>query len=277
MSAALSVHVGQFHDPIDRQGLAHFLEHMPSSGKIPTVGDYRKFIMGNGGRSNAGTGQENTTYHFEITPGYQTRARSFNSSHLQALILLCQKRARSRPLWIQFKTKDDARRYREVRRATTTPNTPFFRLAISTHYGSEMAARSQRPQTILRCGILCLENECLCAWSRNIGVLEQKVKNNLVQYPQWEGCETATVPIYTPEQKVSYSSKPHAEKKCRTAIFCPSKQCDFDHRPVEPLTCAGPWRRRLTHETLKSKGWAERLSLATVGLTTMSFLASKSA
>ena len=69
-AAALSVHVGQFHDPIDRQGLAHFLEHMLFLGskKYPTVGDYRKFIMGNGGRSNAGTGQENTTYHFEITP-----------------------------------------------------------------------------------------------------------------------------------------------------------------------------------------------------------------
>ena len=27
-AAALSVRVGQFHDPIDRQGLARFLEHM---------------------------------------------------------------------------------------------------------------------------------------------------------------------------------------------------------------------------------------------------------
>ena len=54
---------------INRQGLAHSLEHMLFLGsKKYTVGDYRKFIMGNGGRSNAGTGQENTTYHFEITP-----------------------------------------------------------------------------------------------------------------------------------------------------------------------------------------------------------------
>ncbi len=27
-AAALSVNVGHFHDPVDRQGLAHFLEHM---------------------------------------------------------------------------------------------------------------------------------------------------------------------------------------------------------------------------------------------------------
>ena len=67
-AASLYVHIGQFSDPQDRQGLAHFLEHMLFMGteKYPDVDDYRKFIKRHGGQSNAGTGQESTGYFFSI-------------------------------------------------------------------------------------------------------------------------------------------------------------------------------------------------------------------
>ena len=67
-AASLSVHVGQFHDPIDRQGLAHFLEHMLFLGteKYPVEGEYKKFITANGGGTNASTSQEMTSYFFRI-------------------------------------------------------------------------------------------------------------------------------------------------------------------------------------------------------------------
>ena len=67
-AASLSVHVGQFLDPKDRQGLAHFLEHMLFLGteKYPVEGEYKKFITGNGGGTNASTSQEKTTYFFRV-------------------------------------------------------------------------------------------------------------------------------------------------------------------------------------------------------------------
>lgn len=45
-AAALAVNVGHFDDPSDREGLAHYLEHMLFLGteKYPKVGEFQSFI-----------------------------------------------------------------------------------------------------------------------------------------------------------------------------------------------------------------------------------------
>ncbi|MEF1305106.1 insulinase family protein, partial [Vibrio owensii] len=45
-AAALAVNVGHFDDPMDRQGLAHYLEHMLFLGteKYPKVGEFQSYI-----------------------------------------------------------------------------------------------------------------------------------------------------------------------------------------------------------------------------------------
>jgi insulysin len=67
-AASLDVQVGSLSDPRDRQGLAHFLEHMLFLGteKYPDVDEYSKYLQRNGGRSNAFTSGENTNYHFAV-------------------------------------------------------------------------------------------------------------------------------------------------------------------------------------------------------------------
>ena len=69
-AAALSVGVGSLSDPPNRQGLAHFLEHMLFLGtqKYPEAGSYQKFVSTNDGYSNAFTAEEVTIYQFEIAP-----------------------------------------------------------------------------------------------------------------------------------------------------------------------------------------------------------------
>ena len=54
-SAAVDVHVGAFHDPEDRPGLAHFCEHMLflSTEKYPVENEYFKFLSQHGGHANA--------------------------------------------------------------------------------------------------------------------------------------------------------------------------------------------------------------------------------
>ena len=66
--AALAVQTGQIDDPADREGLAHFLEHMLFLGteKYPEVADYGNFIRANGGYNNAYTTSDHTNYQFEI-------------------------------------------------------------------------------------------------------------------------------------------------------------------------------------------------------------------
>lgn len=68
-AAAMAIGVGSLNDPENRQGLAHFLEHMLFLGteKYPGEGDYGNYIRSHGGFSNAYTAGELTNYHFEIS------------------------------------------------------------------------------------------------------------------------------------------------------------------------------------------------------------------
>ena len=54
-AAALSVYRGSFHEPQDRPGLAHFLEHMRfiGTGKYPEGDSFQQYITANGGSSKA--------------------------------------------------------------------------------------------------------------------------------------------------------------------------------------------------------------------------------
>ncbi len=67
-AAALAVNVGHFNDPSEREGLAHFLEHMLFLGttKYPDGSEYQKFINQHGGSNNAWTATEHTCFYFDI-------------------------------------------------------------------------------------------------------------------------------------------------------------------------------------------------------------------
>eukprot|EP01035_Chromulina_nebulosa_P061131 gene61131-83620_t len=67
--ASLVVNVGQIDDPADREGLAHFLEHMLFLGteKYPDVAEYGNYMRQNGGYNNAYTASDITNYQFEVS------------------------------------------------------------------------------------------------------------------------------------------------------------------------------------------------------------------
>jgi insulysin len=62
------VHTGYYNDPIEFQGLSHFLEHMLFMGSknYPNINEFEKYIAENGGVFNALTEEETTTYYFKI-------------------------------------------------------------------------------------------------------------------------------------------------------------------------------------------------------------------
>ncbi len=68
-AASLAVGVGSLSDPPERQGLAHFLEHMLFLGtkKYPEADSEKKFLASHGGHSNAFTASEMTNYYFQVT------------------------------------------------------------------------------------------------------------------------------------------------------------------------------------------------------------------
>ena len=67
-SVSLSVNCGSLNDPMTRQGLAHFLEHMifMGSSKYPDENAFSNLISSHGGFSNAYTENEATNYHFRV-------------------------------------------------------------------------------------------------------------------------------------------------------------------------------------------------------------------
>ena len=67
--ASVVMNAGSFNDPMHRNGLAHFLEHMIFMGseKYPDQNDYAEYIKNNGGNANAFTGMNMTNYHFIIS------------------------------------------------------------------------------------------------------------------------------------------------------------------------------------------------------------------
>ena len=71
-AAALAVQVGGQDDPENRQGMAHYLEHMLFLGteKYPELDGYRTFIEQNGGFTNAYTAIDVTNYNFSIKPEF---------------------------------------------------------------------------------------------------------------------------------------------------------------------------------------------------------------
>ena len=71
-SAALSVGAGQWHDPKEYPGTAHFLEHMLFMGtkRFPDEEGYHKFIQDHGGANNAYTAFDKTVYGASIQNEY---------------------------------------------------------------------------------------------------------------------------------------------------------------------------------------------------------------
>ncbi|KAF8397033.1 hypothetical protein HHK36_018671 [Tetracentron sinense] len=67
-AAAMCVGIGSFSDPLEAQGLAHFLEHMLFMGStgFPDENEYNSYLSKHGGSSNAYTETEHTCYYFEV-------------------------------------------------------------------------------------------------------------------------------------------------------------------------------------------------------------------
>jgi len=66
-AASMNVGIGNYLDPKDFQGLAHFLEHMLFQGskKYPGAGYFMGEVPKYGGSSNAFTATQDTNYHFD--------------------------------------------------------------------------------------------------------------------------------------------------------------------------------------------------------------------
>ncbi|RJX73826.1 insulinase family protein [Vibrio sinensis] len=134
-AAALAVNVGHFDDPIDREGLAHYLEHMLFLGteKYPKIGEFQSYINQHGGSNNAWTGTEHTCFFFDVSPSAFENSLSRFSQFFTAPLFndeALDKERNAVESEYKLKLKDDGRRLYQVHKETINPQHPFSKFSV---------------------------------------------------------------------------------------------------------------------------------------------------
>ncbi|USD66015.1 insulinase family protein [Vibrio sp. SCSIO 43136] len=134
-AAALAVNVGHFDDPQDREGLAHFLEHMLFLGteKYPSTGEFQSFISQHGGNNNAWTGTEHTCFFFDIAPtAFERGLKRFSQFFIAPLFNqdALEKERQAVESEYKLKLKDDMRRLYQVHKEVINPVHPFAKFSV---------------------------------------------------------------------------------------------------------------------------------------------------
>ena len=271
--AAVSVRVGvgKNADPVDRPGLAHFLEHMLFMGnaKYPDVDEYREFIEANGGGSNAGTSADYTEYHFNIEhsklePAFDRMAQFFLSPTLDPTYVDRERNAIQSEY--SLKVKDEARRIWEVEKKTCNQAHPCSKFSVGTletladHEGDpvyeDLKAFYKEHYSASRMTVAIIGRE-------DTATLAQMVKDKLSAVPtDGKGRTLPTVPPYTDaELGVRIHIVPLAEnRELRLQFLVPDTTALYRKHPTAFTSLIGHEGKGSLLSLLKAKGWAESLS-----------------
>lgn len=134
-AAALAVNVGHFDDPVEREGLAHYLEHMLFLGteKYPKVGEFQSYINQHGGSNNAWTGTEHTCFFFDVSPNaFATSLDRFSQFFTAPLFNpeALDKERQAVESEYKLKLNDDSRRLYQVQKELVNPEHPFSKFSV---------------------------------------------------------------------------------------------------------------------------------------------------
>ncbi|EON90842.1 protease III [Marinobacter lipolyticus SM19] len=134
-AASMNVAVGSGDDPENREGLAHFLEHMLFLGTetYPDPGEYQQFIKSHGGSHNAFTSFQDTNYFFDIQAGHLDEALDRFAQQFSAPSFTPELVDRERQaVHSEFtsKQKEDGRRIYSVKKAISNPEHAFSQFAV---------------------------------------------------------------------------------------------------------------------------------------------------
>ena len=280
-AASLDINIGSGSDPENRQGLAHFLEHMLFLGtkKYPEPDEYQRFINSHGGSQNAFTSLEHTNYFFDIDTNHLASALDrfseffisplFNENYVER-----EKHAVNAEY--QARLKDDLRRQFDVLKTIANPSHPFSKFTV----GNAETLADDQPQS-LRDDLLAFYHQYYSANKMKLVVvgkesveeLEQLIQAKFSAIPNQSHSEKkkhartaariAKQPLYpkgllpariniTPINEI---------RRLRLQFPIPDPQAYYEQKPVQYLA------NLLGHEGpgsllsfLKNQGWVENLS-----------------
>ncbi|MBU2864767.1 insulinase family protein [Reinekea forsetii] len=275
-AAAMNVFVGSWANPKDKQGLAHFLEHMLFLGteKYPEADAYQQFIEKNGGSDNAYTSSENTLYHFDINaPALPEALDRFAQFFIAPLFDPVYSDRERNAVHSEYSAslQNDGRRIEDAIREVVNPNHPAAMLSVGTLDTLATDNMSDRLKQFYKEHYVSSRMALAIYAPQSMDQLETWVTENFSGIRDIE----SNAPIYD-QALLSPSQLPLLlEVEPRSEL----RQLNFRF-PIEGTAKSIANRPEnyvahlLGHEStgsllseLKSKGWAEQLSAGSYGLT----------
>jgi len=267
-AAALAVNVGHFSDPIERQGLAHFLEHMLFLGtkKYPDGSEYQKFISQYGGSNNAWTATEHTCFFFDIHNQHFEQALDRFSQFFIAPLLseeFVNKERKNIDAEFKLKLKDDIRRLYDVHKETINPAHPFSKFSV----GNTETLNDRENENLRDIVAKFFEKHYIAAamtlvveGPQSLSELEQLVIDKFSEIIEAKPLHSiANTPLYLPEhQQIHIQVKPvKNDRQLIVSFAMPSIDHLYRSKPESLIAYLlgheGP-KSILSH--LKNKQWA---------------------
>ena len=136
-AAAMAVFRGSQHEPAERQGLAHFLEHMLfiQTHTYPEIDGFQTMVRANGGSSNAYTALDHTNYFFDVRPAAFDEALDRFAHFFIDPVLSPEYAAREKNAVhseYQMQSRDDGWRGHMVGKQLVNPAHPASRFTIGS-------------------------------------------------------------------------------------------------------------------------------------------------
>jgi len=267
-AASLTVFRGSFHDPSDRLGLAHFLEHMLFIGteKYPEPDGYFSFVQAHGGSSNAYTATVHTNYFFDIQPesfheGLDRFAQFFISPLLQKEYSDREKNAVNSEYQLQM--KDDGWRSFVVQKVASNPDHPISKFnigSLETLKGDVNAALVtffEENYSANQMALVVLSNETLDEMQPWITETFLPVKNRDL------GVSKINKPVFKAGQLPAKLSFDNVKDSYRIGYAFPMPSIDeyYRKKPVQYISnLLGHEGEGSLHALLNEKGWIKGLS-----------------
>ncbi|MBL4780864.1 MAG: insulinase family protein [Porticoccaceae bacterium] len=227
-AASLNVYVGSFQNPVEREGLAHFLEHMLFLGteKYPEAGEYQAYISEHGGQHNAYTSLEQTNYFFNVDSTYlfdtlDRFAQFFVAPRFDAKYVDRERHAVESEY--QLKIKDDSRREWDVLSELVSVKHPLAKFSVGNletlvndearPISPDLLAFYQRYYSANLMTLVVLGNESLDQLEVAVRARFSAVRNHNTSV------EVSGEPLFSRDLPLQVLIKPEKEKRELSLLF----------------------------------------------------------
>lgn len=271
-AAAVSVEVGSGDDPKDRQGLAHFLEHMLFLGTepYPDPEEYQAFINRNGGSHNAFTAHNQTTYFFDIdNSAFEGALKRFAPFFISPTFAADYVEREKNAVQAEYmaKYKDDFRRIYSGEKQAMNPEHPFAQFSVGS-----LDTLADRDGSLIRDELLTFyanhysadRMTLVLAGNYPLDQLEKWANDQFQAIPKRQTVmDTTTPPLFVANQlPLDLNLEPIKEiRRLQFSFPMPENQSLYQYKILSRISSLlGDEGEGSLLAFLKQQGWAEGLT-----------------